>query len=162
MAEATNELAFLATGAYGHPLARQHGAPLRLALPWKYGFKSIKSILRFSFTEQAPEGPVGSLATRRVWFLGERQPAGVASALKPGDRRDNRNWRAPADAAVQWLWRICRRALQRDGERASLGVISGSHVPIAPVRRLPPWPVWYASRRGEARMHRRRGRAGRY
>ncbi len=56
MAEATNELAFLATGAYGHPLARQHGAPLRLALPWKYGFKSIKSIVRFSFTDKRPKG----------------------------------------------------------------------------------------------------------
>src|SRR5215813_11083701 len=56
MAEATNELGFLATGAYGHPLARQHGAPLRLALPWKYGFKSIKSIVRFSFTDKRPKG----------------------------------------------------------------------------------------------------------
>jgi methionine sulfoxide reductase catalytic subunit len=55
MAEATNELAFLVTGAYGHPLAKQHGAPLRLALPWKYGFKSIKSITRFTFTDQRPK-----------------------------------------------------------------------------------------------------------
>ncbi|HAJ47381.1 MAG TPA: protein-methionine-sulfoxide reductase catalytic subunit MsrP, partial [Alphaproteobacteria bacterium] len=43
MAEAQNELAFMVTGAYGKPLAKQFGAPLRLALPWKYGFKSIKS-----------------------------------------------------------------------------------------------------------------------
>jgi methionine sulfoxide reductase catalytic subunit len=56
MAEATNELAFLVTGAYGHPLAKQHGAPLRLAVPWKYGFKSIKSIVRVSFVEQRPKG----------------------------------------------------------------------------------------------------------
>jgi sulfoxide reductase catalytic subunit YedY len=55
-AEATNELAFLVTGAYGHPLAKQHGAPLRLAVPWKYGFKSIKSIVRISFVEQRPKG----------------------------------------------------------------------------------------------------------
>jgi sulfoxide reductase catalytic subunit YedY len=54
MAEATNDLAFLATGAYGHPMAKQHGAPLRLAVPWKYGFKSIKSIVRFTFTDQRP------------------------------------------------------------------------------------------------------------
>jgi sulfoxide reductase catalytic subunit YedY len=52
--EATNELAFLVTGAYGKPLAKQHGAPLRLALPWKYGFKSIKSIVRFEFTAERP------------------------------------------------------------------------------------------------------------
>jgi sulfoxide reductase catalytic subunit YedY len=56
MEEATNELAFLVTGAYGHSLAKQHGAPLRLAVPWKYGFKSIKSIVRVSFVEKPPVG----------------------------------------------------------------------------------------------------------
>lgn len=54
MAEATNELAFLVTGAYGKPVAKQMGAPLRLAVPWKYGFKSIKSIVRFTFTDTRP------------------------------------------------------------------------------------------------------------
>ena len=54
MAEATNELAFLVTGAYGKPVANQNGAPLRLAVPWKYGFKSIKSIVRFTFTDARP------------------------------------------------------------------------------------------------------------
>ena len=52
--EATNEMAFLVTGAYGKPVPRQMGAPLRLATPWKYGFKSIKSIVRFTFTDQRP------------------------------------------------------------------------------------------------------------
>ena len=54
MAEATNELAFLVTGVYGKPVPKQMGAPLRLAVPWKYGFKSIKSIVRFSFTDKRP------------------------------------------------------------------------------------------------------------
>ncbi len=54
MAEATNELAFLVTGAYGKPVAKVMGAPLRLHLPWKYGFKSIKSITRFTFTDERP------------------------------------------------------------------------------------------------------------
>ncbi len=54
MAEATNDLAFLATGIYGHPAPAQHGAPLRLAVPWKYGFKSIKSIVKFTFTDERP------------------------------------------------------------------------------------------------------------
>ena len=53
--EAGNDLAFLVTGAYGAPLARQHGAPLRLAVPWKYGFKSIKSIVRISFVAEKPK-----------------------------------------------------------------------------------------------------------
>ncbi len=49
--EAMNDLAFMATGVYGKPLAPQFGTPLRLAVPWKYGFKSIKSIVRFTFEE---------------------------------------------------------------------------------------------------------------
>jgi methionine sulfoxide reductase catalytic subunit len=55
MEEAANDLAFLVTGAYGKPAAKQFGAPLRLALPWKYGFKSIKSIVRFEFTTERPK-----------------------------------------------------------------------------------------------------------
>jgi methionine sulfoxide reductase catalytic subunit len=55
MAEATNELAFIAIGLYGKPMPRQDGAPLRLAVPWKYGFKSIKSIVRCTFTDERPK-----------------------------------------------------------------------------------------------------------
>ncbi|MFP4271145.1 MAG: protein-methionine-sulfoxide reductase catalytic subunit MsrP, partial [Alphaproteobacteria bacterium] len=54
LAEATNELAFVVTGLYGKPLPKPNGAPLRLAVPWKYGFKSIKSIVRFTFTDERP------------------------------------------------------------------------------------------------------------
>lgn len=53
--EATNELTFMVTGAYGKPMAKQFGAPLRLAVPWKYGFKHIKSIVRFTFTDKRPK-----------------------------------------------------------------------------------------------------------
>lgn len=52
--EATNELALIAVGTYGHAALKQHGAPLRLVVPWKYGFKSIKSIVRFTFTDEQP------------------------------------------------------------------------------------------------------------
>ncbi len=55
MAEATNELAFIATGLYGKPLKNQNGAPIRLVVPWKYGFKSIKSFIRISFSDSQPE-----------------------------------------------------------------------------------------------------------
>ena len=54
MAEAANDLAFMVTGVYGKPAAPQFGAPLRLALPWKYGFKSIKSIVRITLTDKRP------------------------------------------------------------------------------------------------------------
>lgn len=53
--EAMNELTFMVTGTYGKPAAKQFGAPLRLALPWKYGFKSAKSIARITFTDQRPQ-----------------------------------------------------------------------------------------------------------
>lgn len=52
--EANHDLAFLVTGAYGKVLHKQFGAPIRLHLPWKYGFKSIKSIVRVSFEEEQP------------------------------------------------------------------------------------------------------------
>lgn len=53
--EANNELAFLVTGMYGKPALKQMGAPLRLAVPWKYGFKSVKSIVSFEFTDKRPK-----------------------------------------------------------------------------------------------------------
>ncbi|MCX8231638.1 MAG: protein-methionine-sulfoxide reductase catalytic subunit MsrP [Alphaproteobacteria bacterium] len=52
--EGMNELTFMATGTYGHPAPPQHGAPLRIALPWKYGFKSVKSIVSITFTDKRP------------------------------------------------------------------------------------------------------------
>ena len=75
MAEATNDLAFIATGAYGHPLAKQHGAPLRLAVPWKYGFKSVKSIVKFSFVEQRPKGMWEVLQPAEYGFWANVNPA---------------------------------------------------------------------------------------
>ena len=54
MDEAMNDLAFMVTGAYGKPLPNSMGAPIRLHLPWKYGFKSIKAIVKVSFTAERP------------------------------------------------------------------------------------------------------------
>ena len=54
MAEANNELAFLVTGMYGKTVPKQNGAPIRLVLPWKYGFKSVKSIVRVTFSDKRP------------------------------------------------------------------------------------------------------------
>jgi methionine sulfoxide reductase catalytic subunit len=54
MDEAMNELSFLATGLYGDIMPKQNGAPIRLVVPWKYGFKSIKSIVKISFVEHEP------------------------------------------------------------------------------------------------------------
>ncbi|MBN8898315.1 MAG: protein-methionine-sulfoxide reductase catalytic subunit MsrP [Rhodospirillales bacterium] len=54
MDEAANELAFISTGMYGKPLPPQNGGPLRLTLPWKYGFKSAKAIAKVTFTDKRP------------------------------------------------------------------------------------------------------------
>lgn len=52
--EANHELAFIATGIYGNPIPNQNGAPLRLVTPWKYGFKGVKSIVKFEFVDKQP------------------------------------------------------------------------------------------------------------
>ncbi|HEY5306729.1 MAG TPA: protein-methionine-sulfoxide reductase catalytic subunit MsrP [Pseudolabrys sp.] len=75
LAEATNDLAFLATGAYGQPMAKQHGSPLRLAVPWKYGFKSIKSVVRFTFTDKRPVGMWEKLQASEYGFWANVNPA---------------------------------------------------------------------------------------
>jgi methionine sulfoxide reductase catalytic subunit len=74
MAEATNELAFMVTGAYGKPVSKSQGAPLRLATPWKYGFKSIKSIVRFTFTDQRPKSYWEALQASEYGFWANVNP----------------------------------------------------------------------------------------
>ena len=74
IAEATNELTFLVTGAYGKPVAKQMGAPIRLAVPWKYGFKSIKSIVRFNFTDQRPKSYWEALQSSEYGFWANVNP----------------------------------------------------------------------------------------
>ena len=75
MAEAANELAFIATGLYGKPIHKQNGAPLRLAVPWKYGFKSIKSIVRVSFVERRPKTFWETLQSSEYGFWANVNPA---------------------------------------------------------------------------------------
>ena len=88
MAEATNELAFLVTGAYGKPIAKQHGAPLRLAVPWKYGFKSIKSIVRVRFTDKRPKSYLGRRCRRPSTASG---PTSIRRCrIRAGARRPRR------------------------------------------------------------------------
>jgi sulfoxide reductase catalytic subunit YedY len=72
--EATNELAFIATGIYGKPIPRQHGAPLRLITPWKYGFKSVKSLVRFVFTDKQPKTFWETLAEKEYGFWANVNP----------------------------------------------------------------------------------------
>ena len=78
--EANHELAFLATGIYGHPLPNQHGAPLRLVVPWKYGLKGIKSIVAFQFTEQRPGTFWNELAPGHYSFESNVDPTSPSQA----------------------------------------------------------------------------------
>ena len=117
IAEATNELAFLVTGTYGKPAPKQHGAPIRLAVPWKYGFKSIKSIVRFNFTDQRPKSYWEDLQSSEYGFWanvnpevshprwsqaseeilgtgGERKPTSCSTATANTSPASTRGWRA--------------------------------------------------------------------
>ena len=67
-------LAFLVTGAYGKPVLKQNGAPLRLAVPWKYGFKSTKGIVRFSFTDKRPVSFWEEIQSREYGFWANVNP----------------------------------------------------------------------------------------
>lgn len=75
MAEARNELAYIATGIYGKPLPKQMGAPVRLVVPWKYGFKAIKSIVRITFTDQRPKTFWEAMAPDEYGFWANVNPA---------------------------------------------------------------------------------------
>jgi sulfoxide reductase catalytic subunit YedY len=74
MDEAMHPLAFVATGIYGKPLPNQNGAPLRLVVPWKYGFKSIKSIVKIRFTETQPETSWNLSGPREYGFYSNVNP----------------------------------------------------------------------------------------
>ena len=74
LAEAYNQLAFLATGIYGKELPKQNGAPIRLVLPWKYGFKSIKSIRKITFTNSRPVSFWESLQPKEYGFWANVNP----------------------------------------------------------------------------------------
>jgi len=74
MDEAMHPLALLATGVYGMDLPNQNGAPLRLVVPWKYGFKSIKSIVRIRFAEDMPRTSWAVSAPREYGFYANVNP----------------------------------------------------------------------------------------
>ena len=73
--EARHELTILATGLYGERLTKQNGAPIRLVVPWKYGFKSIKSVARISLVAEEPPTLWQSLAAHEYGFYANVNPA---------------------------------------------------------------------------------------
>ena len=75
MQEAMNELAFVSVGMYGKTLPPQNGAPIRITLPWKYGFKSAKSIVRVEFTDERPHSFWEALQDSEYGFWANVNPA---------------------------------------------------------------------------------------
>lgn len=74
MDEAMNPLTLMSVGLYGHTLPPQNGAPLRLIVPWKYGFKGIKSIVRISFTDKEPLNTWQKTAPHEYGFYANVNP----------------------------------------------------------------------------------------
>jgi len=72
--EAMNDLAILATGLYGQSLPNPDGAPIRLVVPWKYGFKSIKSIVKIELTDQQPETLWNTVGPNEYGFYSNVNP----------------------------------------------------------------------------------------
>ena len=123
MDEAMHPLTLLVTGVYGKPLPNQNGAPLRLIVPWKYGFKSVKSIVKIRFTERQP---------RTAWNIAAPDEYGFYANVNP--KVDHPRWSqaterrlgalalrpAQPDSSLQWIRQRGGRSLQRHGSAALL------------------------------------------
>jgi sulfoxide reductase catalytic subunit YedY len=72
--EAMHTLAFAVTGLYGEALPKQNGAPLRIALPWKYGFKSAKAVTRIRLLAEQPDTSWSARAASEYGFYGNVNP----------------------------------------------------------------------------------------
>ena len=113
-------------GAYGKPLAKVYGAPIRLATPWKYGFKSAKSIAKISFVDTQPTTFWQQLGPDEYGFWANVNPEvphprwsqATETFLNTGDRR--------LDHAAQRLWRR-RSPRSTRGSRKSRSICEGSY-----------------------------------
>jgi methionine sulfoxide reductase catalytic subunit len=100
--EANHPLSFMATGLYGKPLPNQNGAPIRLVVPWKYGFKSGKSIVKITFTEQQP---------RTTWNIAAPDEYGFYANVNP--EVDHPRWTQASERRIGEFRR--RRTLMFNG-----------------------------------------------
>ena len=121
MDEAMHPLTILAVGLYGEALPNQNGAPLRLVVPWKYGFKGIKSIVRIRFVEKQPRDGVEHAGARAsTASTPTSNPERRSSALEPGERAAHRRVLQAQDADVQRLRRAGRIAVYGHGPASKL------------------------------------------
>ena len=108
MDEAMNPLTILATGVYGKPLPNQNGAPIRLIVPWKYGFKGIKSIVRISFVEKEP---------RTTWSIANANEYGFYANVNP--EVDHPRWTQASERRIGEFRR--RKTLMFNGYADQVG-----------------------------------------
>ncbi len=105
--EATNPLALLAVGMYGKTMPNQNGAPVRLVIPWKYGFKSIKSIVSIDFVEQQPE---------TTWNISNPREYGFYSNVNP--TVDHPRWSQKKERRIGDIFK--RKTLMFNGYEAEV------------------------------------------
>ncbi len=108
MDEARHPLTLLVTGVYGKPLPNQNGAPLRLVVPWKYGFKGGKSIVRIGFTEEQP---------RTTWNLAAPEEYGFFANVNP--EVDHPRWSQARERRVGEFFK--RKTLMLNGYADQVG-----------------------------------------
>ncbi len=113
--EAMNPLVLLATGMYGKSMPNQNGAPMRLVVPWKYGFKGGKSIVRIRFVEQQPLNTWQQLIPSEYGFYANVNPGGRSPALEPGEGAADRRLPEDSHAPVQWVRCASGVTVCRDG-----------------------------------------------
>ncbi len=104
--EGMNELTLLATGIYGKPMPKQHGAPIRLVVPWKYGFKNIKSIVAIEFVKERPKTLLGRVG-QRIRFFGPMSirifPTALVSGRRAYARDDEKNGNPDFNGYETWV-----------------------------------------------------------
>jgi len=130
MEEAMNELAFLTVGMYGKAVPPQNGAPIRLTLPWKYGFKSAKSIVKVEFTDKRPVSFWEALQDSEYGFWANVNPAVPHPRWSQAKERLLGNRRDGGDADLERLRRVRGRDVHRQEERAAIRL--SARPPILP------------------------------
>ncbi len=107
--EAMNELSFIATGIYGKPIPNQNGAPLRLVVPWKYGFKCVKSIVKFEFTAKEP---------LNTWQVLQSSEYGFYANVNP--KVDHPRWTQASERVIGGGFNARQKTLMFNGYEAQV------------------------------------------
>ena len=115
--EAMHDLTILATGLYGKPVLPQNGAPLRLVVPWKYGFKSIKSIVKIELVAEQPTSLWMAAAPNEYGFYANVNPKVPHPRWSQATERRIGETGRHAAADVQRLRAAGGRAVRGDGPR---------------------------------------------